>query len=125
LFYALCNTQILSSISSIKSTSRLQQLALCNTQILSSISSLQSTSRLQQLWELALLGLQVRVSTNVLVIDEDVWDGALSADLLESILDLGSIIDLVELDGVELGTRLGQGCLCGLAVWAVRLGENG
>jgi hypothetical protein len=57
-----------------------------------SIMQSQSTSILQQLGELALLGLQVGVSTNMLLLDVDIRDGSLAIDLLERILDRGSII---------------------------------
>jgi len=50
------------------------------------------TGILQQLWELAFLGLKIRVSTNVLLLDEDVWDGTLTSQTFESILNSGSII---------------------------------
>jgi len=60
----------------------------------------------------------------VLLLDEDVWDGALTSQTLESILDSGSIIDLVELNGIVLGAQLAQERLAGLAVRAVRLAED-
>lgn len=47
---------------------------------------------LQQGWKLALLGLQLGVAANVLVVDEDVGHGALVGDLLERILDGGAVV---------------------------------
>ncbi|KMU85120.1 hypothetical protein CIHG_02902 [Coccidioides immitis H538.4] len=55
-------------------------------------SCLQRTSSLEQSRQFRLAGLQVRVSTDVLVVDEDVGNGALVGDLLESGLDSGAII---------------------------------
>ena len=47
---------------------------------------------LQQIWKLALLGLELRIATNVLLLDEYVWDGALLSDLLERVLNSGAVI---------------------------------
>jgi hypothetical protein len=47
---------------------------------------------LEQLRELALLRLQLRVATDVLLSDEDVGHGALLGDVLEGILDRGAVI---------------------------------
>lgn len=47
---------------------------------------------LQQVWQLALLCLQLGVAANVLVVDEDVWYGALVGDLLEGVLDGGTVV---------------------------------
>jgi hypothetical protein len=47
---------------------------------------------LQHLRELALLGLQLGVAANMLVVDEDVRDGALVGHLFERILDCGAIV---------------------------------
>ena len=41
----------------------------------------------QQLWQLSFLGLQLRVTTDMLVIDEDIRNRALMGDVLEGILD--------------------------------------
>jgi len=85
---------------------------------------LNGTGILQQFWKLALLGLKIRVSSNVLLLDEDVWNGCLASHLTESSLDSRSVIDLVELDGVVLGAHLAQQRLGGLAVRAVGLAED-
>ena len=54
--------------------------------------NLQSTSSLQQPLQLrTLLALQVRVTTNVLLANEDVGDGALVGDFLEGVLEVGSV----------------------------------
>jgi hypothetical protein len=47
---------------------------------------------LEQIRQLALLGLQVRVPPDVLLIDEDVGDTALVRDFLEGVLDRGAVI---------------------------------
>lgn len=104
---------------------------------------LQSTSILQKCRQLLLFRLQIRVSSNVLLVDVNVWDGGLPVHLLESGLDSRSILclisasmprlevgngkhtDLIKLDGVELGVHLGKELLGGIAVWAVRLAEDG
>jgi len=83
------------------------------------------TSLLQQLWQLALLCLKLGVSTNVLLVDENIWDAALGGHALEGVLNRGTVIDLVELDEVGLCAHLAQKRLGRLAVWAVRLGEDG
>jgi hypothetical protein len=48
---------------------------------------LDGASRLQQSVKLALLGLQVAVATNVLLLDEDIGHAALAGDFLEGVLD--------------------------------------
>ena len=53
---------------------------------------LDSVGILEQLRKLALLGLQLRVTTDVLLADEDVGDGALLGHLLEGVLDGGTIV---------------------------------
>ena len=83
----------------------------------------------------------------MLLVDEDVGHAALAGHLGKSVLDVGTVIytykwsaiefpenadttgrrltDLVELKSVELCAGLGQQLLGGLAVRAVRLGEDG
>lgn len=56
------------------------------------MSDLQGTSILQQLRELASNSLEVGVTTDVLLVDEDVGHGALVGDLLESSLDGGAVV---------------------------------
>jgi hypothetical protein len=56
------------------------------------MSPLESTGILQQAWEILLYGLEIRVSTNVLLVDEDVWNRALTGQVLEGGLDSRSII---------------------------------
>lgn len=71
---------------------------------------------LQQIWQLALLCLELGVAANVLVVDEDVWNGALVGDLLEGILDSGAVIwwlvsvliFTVMMPGVSRTYRLGR-----------------
>lgn len=80
----------------------------------------------------------------MLLVDEDVWDGSLAGDFLEGSLHVRSIgynlismmlmrgagvklTLVVELDNVDLGLvldLLGQEGLGGLAVLAIRLGED-
>jgi hypothetical protein len=54
---------------------------------------LESASALQELLELVarLEGLNVRVATNVLALDEDVGDGALAGDVLEGVLEVTAV----------------------------------
>jgi hypothetical protein len=85
----------------------------------------QSTSSLQQLRQVALDGLEITVAANVLLVDVDVGYRLLAVELGESGLDLRAVVNLVQLDGVELGVQRGQQLLRGSAVGAVRLGENG
>ena len=47
---------------------------------------------LEQLVELTLLCLELGVAANVLLADEDVGHGALLGDLLESVLDRGTVV---------------------------------
>lgn len=54
--------------------------------------ALNSSGFLQQVRQLATLGLQIRVPTNVLVVDENIRDGALLGDFLERVLDRCSVI---------------------------------
>lgn len=53
--------------------------------------NLKSTSVLQQGRKLAFASLQIRVSTDMLLLDEDVGDGALAADFHEGVLDGAAI----------------------------------
>ena len=55
----------------------------------------------------------------MLLLDVDVGNSALAADLLESILHVTATLDLVKLDHLEVDTRLLQGRLGALAVRAV------
>ena len=47
---------------------------------------------LQQAIKLALLGLDIRVATDVVLVDEDVGHAALASDLLEGILECGAVL---------------------------------
>lgn len=55
-------------------------------------SNLDSSCLLQELWKFAFLRLNVGIATDVLVVDEDIWDGALMCHFLESVLDGSSIV---------------------------------
>ena len=55
-------------------------------------SCLDGVGILEQLVELALLCLELGVAANVLLADEDVGHGALLGDVLESVLDRGTIV---------------------------------
>ena len=57
-----------------------------------SLHHLGSTGLLQQARELLLLCLQIRVSTDVLLLDEDVRDGTLAGYLVESVLHCSTIV---------------------------------
>jgi hypothetical protein len=61
----------------------------------------------------------------VLLVDPDVGDGTLAADLGKSSLNVGAVVDLVQLNGVDLGVEGGEQLLGGSAVGAVGLGEDG
>merc|ERR1712137_1442566 len=87
-------------------------------------SCLDGVSILEQLVELALLCLELGVAANVLLADEDVGHGALLSDVLESVLDGGTVVNLVELEDVGLCAHLAEEALSGLAVGAVGLGED-
>ena len=106
---------------------------------------------LQQLWQLALLGLQIRVSSNVLLLDENIGNRALAGYALKGVLDGSTIIyikdtenqfpfhnlkgllveggskhtNLVQLNGVEPCPQVGQKLFCSFAVWAVGFAEDG
>jgi len=61
----------------------------------------------------------------MLLSNENVRDGALVCDFLERVLDGGTIVNLIKLDGVEVCAHLSERGLCGLAVWTVRFAEDG
>jgi hypothetical protein len=54
--------------------------------------TLNGTSILQELSKITLLGLEIRVATNVLLLDVDVGNGGLTVDFLQRSLDIGTII---------------------------------
>jgi hypothetical protein len=56
------------------------------------VSFLDCSRLLQQAREILLLRLQLRVAADVLLVDEDVRNGALGSDVLEGILDGSTII---------------------------------
>ena len=55
-------------------------------------SPLDGVGLLEQVGELALLCLELGVAANVLLADEDVGHGALLSDVLESVLDGGTVV---------------------------------
>jgi hypothetical protein len=55
---------------------------------------LQGPSLLQQAGQFGLARLQIRVATDVFLVDEDVGDGALVGDLLQSVLDGSAVLFL-------------------------------
>lgn len=55
-------------------------------------SHLDGVGLLEQVSELALLCLELGVAANVLLADEDVGHGALLSDVLESVLDGGTVV---------------------------------
>ncbi|TVY19779.1 Altered inheritance of mitochondria protein 18 [Lachnellula arida] len=56
------------------------------------INGVMHTGLLQQLGQLTLRGLEIRVATNVLLVDVDVGNGGLAIDFLQGSLDIRSII---------------------------------
>lgn len=55
-------------------------------------SHLEGTGSGKQIGELRLLALQIGVTANVLLVDEDVGNSALTGDFLESALDGGAVL---------------------------------
>jgi len=97
----------------------------CPNTTLSISSRLDGVCIFQELGELLLLALQLGVSTNVLLADEDVRNGALVGHVCKRILDIRTIIDLVEFDDVWLYTHLAEKGLGSLAVRAVGFRKDG
>jgi len=85
---------------------------------------LNGASVLQETIELALLRLQIGVSTDVLLLDEDVRNAALTGDVLEGVLESCAVVNLIQLHQEVLCALLVQQSLGGFAVWAVGLGED-
>ena len=104
---------------------------------------LDGTSILQKSWQITLLGLQIRVSTNVLMFDKDIWNGSLASNLLECILEVRTVVwdgqalavarvgqiqrrltDLVEFNQVVFRTHLGQERFGGLAIRAIGFAKD-
>lgn len=80
----------------------------------------------QQLLQLVqgLQFLQIRVTTNVLSIDEDVWHCALASEFSEIVLNLRTLLQSVQLQDVWLDTQLVESGKSSLTVWAVSLRSN-
>lgn len=85
---------------------------------------LASSCTLQQFLQHSLLGLQIRVPSDVLFPDENVRHAPLIRDLHKRILDIGTVVNLIELDDEGLGAELRKERLGCVAVGAVGLGEN-
>lgn len=64
-----------------------------------------STGLLQQARELLFLRLQVRVSANVLLLDEDVWHGALAGDAFKGVLHCSTIVCIRDKSACAAGDR--------------------
>lgn len=60
----------------------------------------------------------------MLLADENVWHRPLSRHLLESVLELSTVIDLIKLHDKELGSHLPEQAFRSRAVGAVRLRED-
>jgi hypothetical protein len=94
------------------------------------VVSLDRSRRLEQLLNLLAIlavlddGLEVRVAANVLLFDEDVWDGALARDLDERLLKVVTVALLVQLVRGILGAVAVEEALGVLAVGAVALAED-
>jgi hypothetical protein len=69
-------------------------------------------------------GLEVRVAANVLLVDEDVWDGALARDLDERLLEVVTVALLVQFVRGILGAVAVEEALGVLAVVAVTLAKD-
>ena len=70
------------------------------------------------------MGLKVRVAADVVLVDEDVGDSSLSGDLVESVLELATVLLLVELKVLVLGAVAVESALGRLAVGAVGLAKH-
>ena len=93
-------------------------------------SDLESASLLEELLDLLAVlavldnSLEIGVTANVLLADEDVGNGALTGQLEKGILDIGAVALLVELVGEVLGVETVEDLLGVGAVGAVRLAED-
>lgn len=91
---------------------------------------LESTSLLEELLDLLAVlavldnSLEIGVTANVLLADEDVGNGALAGQLEKGILDIGAVALLVELVGGVLGIETVEDLLGVGAIGAVRLAED-
>lgn len=65
--------------------------------------------------------LDIRVTTDVLATDEHVRDSLLASELVQSFLDLGTILRGVQLQNVGLLSEVGNSALGSRAVRAVSL----
>jgi len=92
--------------------------------IVDRVRCLNSSSILEQRRQIALLSLQVRVSANVLLRNEDVGHGGLASHLAERALDRGTVVHLIQLNRIKLGPALTQQLLGLPAVRTVALAEH-
>jgi len=60
----------------------------------------------------------------VLLLDEYVRDGSLASEFSKGVLDVCSVIDLIEIDRVEIGAQIRQEVLGSFAIRAVGLAED-
>lgn len=92
--------------------------------------SLDGPRRLEELLNLLAVlavldnGLEVRVAANVLLVDKDVWHGALARDGAERVLDVVAVALLVQLVRHILGVEAVEEALGVPAVGAVALAED-
>jgi len=85
---------------------------------------LDGTGVLQQAIELRFLRLQIAVSTNVLLRDEDIGDASLAGNFLEGILESCAIIDFIQLHQEVLRVQLIEQRLARPTVRTITLGEH-
>ena len=64
---------------------------------------------LQKLWELVLLSLQLRVSTNVILVDEDIRYRSLARDFFERILK-GTAVICNDVSNTIVDVQVGSSC---------------
>jgi len=82
------------------------------------------TRLLQQPRQVSPSGLQIRIATNMRLLDEDIGHGALIGDLLEGILYGGAVGHLIQLYEEVVGAKLAEEGLGRPAVGAVGFGED-
>ncbi len=70
------------------------------------------------------MGLKVRVAADVVLVDEDARDSFLPGQLVESVLEVATVLLLVELNVLILGAVAIESALGGLAVGAVGLAKH-
>jgi len=88
------------------------------------VNTLDSTSILQQSLQIPLLALQLRISPDMFLRNEDVRHSRLARQVAERRLNRGTVIDLIQLNRIKLRPVLAEQLLRRLAVGTVALGED-